>query len=120
MPFVDLNKTPQVLMAGYSDGKGAFYNGEKIRFAMMTELEGEGARPHKHPDEQIIFILQGKMWFRVGGEEKICGPGEVAVIYPNVVHENRVVEGPLKFFTARSEPFVDLRGMAALSEEEGK
>lgn len=120
MPFVDLNKTPQVLRVGYSDAKGDFFHGEKIRFALMTELEGEGARPHKHPDEQIIFIVQGKMWFRVGDEEKVCGPGEVAVIHPNVVHENRVLEGPLKFFTARSEPFVDLTQMTGLPADESK
>jgi len=120
MPYVDLNKTPQPLEAGYSDAKGAFFHGQKIRFALMTELEGEGARPHEHPDEQIIFIVQGKMWFRVGGEEKVCGPGEVAVIHPNVVHENKVLEGPLKFFTARSEPFVDLRNQKALTEKEAK
>lgn len=89
MPFVDLNQAPRVLRAGYSDPKGEFFHGQKIRLALMTELEGEGARPHRHPDEQIIFIVQGKMWLRVAAEEKI-----------------------------RSEPFVDLTHMTALAADE--
>jgi hypothetical protein len=36
-------------------------------------------RPHSHANEQIIWMLNGKM-FRLGTEQRVCGSGDVTVI----------------------------------------
>jgi hypothetical protein len=37
---------------------------------------GAGAHfePHSHPNEQIAWMLRGKMEFRLGSEQRVCGP----------------------------------------------
>jgi hypothetical protein len=36
--------------------------------------------PHRHANEQIVWMLKGKMEFRLGTEQRTCGPGDVMVI----------------------------------------
>ena len=31
-------------------------------------------------NEQIVWMLKGKMEFRLGSEQRVCGPGDVVVI----------------------------------------
>jgi uncharacterized cupin superfamily protein len=35
--------------------------------------------PHLHANEQIVWMLKGKMEFRLGTEQWVCGPGDVMV-----------------------------------------
>src|SRR5262245_55251813 len=37
---------------------------------------GVHVEPHSHANEQIVWMLKGKMEFRLGGEQRICGPGD--------------------------------------------
>lgn len=48
---------------------------------------GAHAAAHQHPHEQIVWMLKGKMEFRIGGERRLMGPGDVAVIRGGVEHE---------------------------------
>jgi len=48
---------------------------------------GAHAAAHQHPHEQIVWMLKGKMEFRIGGERRLMGPGDVAVIPGSVEHE---------------------------------
>jgi quercetin dioxygenase-like cupin family protein len=41
---------------------------------------GVHVEPHSHPNEQIVWMLKGKMEFRLGSEQRVCGPGDVVVI----------------------------------------
>ncbi|MEO0734761.1 MAG: cupin domain-containing protein [Bacteroidota bacterium] len=41
---------------------------------------------HAHPHEQTSTVLEGTFRFVVGDEERICGPGDVAVIPGDVPH----------------------------------
>ncbi|MDX3899324.1 MAG: cupin domain-containing protein [Sphingobium sp.] len=47
---------------------------------------GMEVRPHDHPFEQLIMILQGKVRFHVGDEVIEAGPGSMMRIPPNVCH----------------------------------
>jgi quercetin dioxygenase-like cupin family protein len=47
---------------------------------------------HAHPEEQVTLVLSGRIVFEVGGSRVELGPGEVAVIPPNVPH-GATVEG---------------------------
>ena len=48
---------------------------------------GVHVEPHSHPNEQIVWMLKGKMEFRIGTESRMCGPGDIAVIPAGVEHE---------------------------------
>ena len=42
---------------------------------------------HSHANEQIVWMLKGKMEFRLGSEQRVCGPGDVVVIPGVAEHE---------------------------------
>jgi quercetin dioxygenase-like cupin family protein len=46
---------------------------------------------HLHPEEQVTAVLSGQIEFTVGDDLHLIGPGEVAVIPPNVPHGAKVV-----------------------------
>jgi uncharacterized protein YjlB len=48
---------------------------------------GVHVEPHSHPNEQIVWMLKGKMEFRLGNEQRICGQGDVVVIPGGTEHE---------------------------------
>lgn len=57
---------------------------------MMTFFDlqpGSQIPPHKHPHEQISFVVKGSLKMTVGGETKTMGAGDIAVIPPNVEHQ---------------------------------
>lgn len=48
---------------------------------------GAHAAAHRHPHEQIAWVIKGKMEFRLGADRRSCGPGDVVVIPGGVEHE---------------------------------
>jgi quercetin dioxygenase-like cupin family protein len=48
---------------------------------------GVHVEPHSHANEQIVWMLKGKMEFRLGSEQRVCGPGGVVVIPGGTEHE---------------------------------
>jgi quercetin dioxygenase-like cupin family protein len=93
MPFykwTDMGKdkiTPE-----YSSAYGPNIRGEKIEVGLFSYPAGTQAKPHAHPNEQIMVILKGKGIWRIGKEEKTLGPGEAVLIPANAEHELRIVE----------------------------
>jgi quercetin dioxygenase-like cupin family protein len=48
---------------------------------------GIHVEPHSHPNEQIVWMLKGRMEFRLGTERRVCGQGDVVVIPGGAEHE---------------------------------
>jgi quercetin dioxygenase-like cupin family protein len=48
---------------------------------------GVHVESHSHTNEQIVWMLKGKMEFRLGSEQRVCGPGDVVVIPGGTEHE---------------------------------
>ena len=64
---------------------------------MMTFFDLEpGSRipPHKHHHEQISYLVSGSMTMTVGGEQKLMGAGDIAVVPANIEHEAEVGDEP--------------------------
>ena len=63
---------------------------------------GVHVEPHSHANEQIVWMLKGKMEFRLGNEQRVCGPGDVVVILGGTEHEAWVREDTevIDFFRA--------------------
>lgn len=41
---------------------------------------------HRHPEEQITFVLEGSVELTVAGEVSMLGPGSWSVVGPNLEH----------------------------------
>jgi quercetin dioxygenase-like cupin family protein len=93
MPFHRWTDLPQeVISPHYSTATGGTVTGQVIEVGRYRMAKGTGADAHAHPNEQIIYLLEGRLRARVGDEERIVEPGDVIHVPPNVVHEVRALE----------------------------
>jgi quercetin dioxygenase-like cupin family protein len=65
-----------------------------FRFRWTLDAGRKGPPPHAHPDETESFeIISGTLRVWLGGEERVCRPGDVFAVPPGVVH-SFLNEGP--------------------------
>ena len=62
------------------------FRGEDVMCVMNWLEPGMDTRPHSHPFEQLVLIIQGRVRFHVGDESIEAGPGSMMRIPPNVTH----------------------------------
>jgi quercetin dioxygenase-like cupin family protein len=74
--------------------------------------------PHSPANEQIVWMLKGKMEFRLGSEQQVCGQGDVVVIPRGTEHEAWFREDTevIDFFAPPREDFL-LGGKPAYMSE---
>jgi quercetin dioxygenase-like cupin family protein len=79
---------------------------------------GVHVEPHSHPNEQIVWMLKGKIEFRLGSEQRVCGPGDVVVIPGGAEHEAWFREDTevIDFFAPPREDFLLGGKLAYISE----
>jgi quercetin dioxygenase-like cupin family protein len=90
-----------VISPHYSTAKGPTIKGLKIEIGRYRYPDGTGAKPHRHPEEQVISILAGKLRVRIGTEERILEPGDAAHIPPNTEHEMWTVDGEAEILSCK-------------------
>ena len=61
--------------------------GEKEMVVFWNMKAGARAAMHQHAHEQIFWVISGKMEFTLGGEQRTCVAGDLAVIPGNTPHE---------------------------------
>lgn len=77
--------------------------GEFMKAGIVTKPEGEGSELHMHDnEEQWTLILDGKLHYVLGEEEKIVERGDLIHIPRHVMHRSRAIGGPAVFFTVKS------------------
>ncbi len=102
MTFYRLSDMPRtVITPEHSTAEGPTIKGRRIEVGYYRYAAGSGAKPHAHPEEQVITVLKGRIRSRVGDAEKILGPGEAVHIPANVVHENWAIEGEVEFISCK-------------------
>lgn len=67
------------------------FTGEGATLALHKLEPDHEPRPHKHPYEQIVYILAGTVDFHVGESTTRLGPGGLLVVPPDVMHHAIVV-----------------------------
>lgn len=87
MPFHRWDDMKPRNLVKTTDSEGNLVLGAYITVTRQTQPPGKATRPHTHGCEQMIQIMEGTGWFRVGDEEKTVGPGEVVHIPTETVHE---------------------------------
>ena len=82
--------------------------GDKAMIVWWRMKAGAKASAHRHPHEQIVWMLKGRMDFRIGSDRRAMGPGDVAVIPGNVEHEGFFPEDTevVDFFSPPREDFL--------------
>ena len=69
-----------------------FLVGEQVMLARVVMRKGGLVPMHSHVNEQITYILEGALEFRVEGKELVVKAGEVLCIPPHVPHEALALE----------------------------
>lgn len=69
------------------------FSGEGATLSMNRLQPGHEPRPHSHPNEQIVYIIEGQIDFHVGKDGHVTrlGPGGLLVLPPNIEHYGVVV-----------------------------
>ena len=74
-----------------------------MKAGIVTKEEGAGPPLHMHPnEEQFALVLEGKLHYVLGDEERIAQKGDLIHIPRNTNHRSRAVGGPAKFFAVKS------------------
>jgi mannose-6-phosphate isomerase-like protein (cupin superfamily) len=68
------------VVAGPDQGLG------RVLLAAGTLPAGDLGWVHEHGGDEVIRVVSGRVTFTVGGQVRVCGPGELAVIPPGVPH----------------------------------
>lgn len=61
--------------------------GDREMVVWWSMKAGAHAAAHRHPHEQIFWMLSGRMEFRLGDERRTCVAGDVGLIPGGVEHE---------------------------------
>ena len=74
-----------------------------MKAGIVTKPDEEGPPLHMHPnEEQFTLVIEGKLHFVLGDEERICEAGDLIHIPRFVKHRSRAIGGPAVFFTVKS------------------
>jgi quercetin dioxygenase-like cupin family protein len=71
-------------------------SGEKTMMTIFDFEPGAVIPVHKHPHEQITYIIEGELEFTVEGRSTILRKGDGVVIPSNCEHSAKVVAAPAK------------------------
>jgi quercetin dioxygenase-like cupin family protein len=62
-------------------------SGKQAMIVWWSIGAGVHVEPHSHADDQVVWMLKGKMEFRLGSEQRVCSGGDVVVIPGGTEHE---------------------------------
>lgn len=66
--------------------------GQRIMLARVLLKKGSHVPMHQHVNEQMTYILEGALKFKIDGEEIVVNAGEVLCIPSNMPHEAWALE----------------------------
>jgi quercetin dioxygenase-like cupin family protein len=66
--------------------------GDKMMLARVLLKKGAHVPEHHHHNEQLTYILEGALKFKIDGREVVVRAGEVLCIPPHMPHEAWAVE----------------------------
>lgn len=93
MHFYNFQDLPQeYVTAKYSTAFGGLLTGEHIEVGLLHFKAGEGAVPHAHPQEQIMYVVSGRLSVEFEDETAEIGPSQAFLAPPNVKHKVTAVE----------------------------
>ncbi|MPZ73938.1 MAG: cupin domain-containing protein [Nitriliruptorales bacterium] len=70
----------------YSTGRGPVLRSDVMELTKITFEKGKGAELHQHPEEQILYVLDGVFEVTVGDERYEVHSGQASFHPSNVPH----------------------------------
>ena len=64
-----------VVSGSYSTGTGPVLRSEKMEVTKISFAKGKGADTHQHAEEQVMYVLEGRLRVTCDGETYEVGPG---------------------------------------------
>ena len=97
LAFPHVPSTIRILRTGRETG-GELLEVEESRPA---DADRRGPPVHRHPRQEESFeVIEGRMWVRVGSDERMLSAGESVTMPPGAAHTFRNASaGPLRHFT---------------------
>lgn len=93
MPFFHFDKMEkEYATPKYSTAFGELVMGDKLEMGRLTFEAGEGAVEHAHPQEQIMYVISGRLKVEFRDETQEIGPGSAFLAPANVKHRVTAVE----------------------------
>ena len=93
MYFYSFKDLPQeYVTAKYSTAFGGLLTGDHIEVGLLHFNGGEGAVAHAHPQEQIMYVVSGRLKVEFEDETAEIGPGQAFLAPPNQQHKVSAIE----------------------------
>lgn len=70
----------------YSTGRGPVLRSDVMELTKISFKAGKGADLHQHPEEQVLYVLEGVLEVTVGDEDYEVHPGQASFHPSNVPH----------------------------------
>ena len=67
------------------------FSGDGATLALHRLMPGHEPRPHRHPHEQLVYILAGTIRFHVADEVRTISAGGLMAIPPDIEHWGEVI-----------------------------
>jgi quercetin dioxygenase-like cupin family protein len=86
-----------------------FITGDRVTVAQFELKKGGVVPRHAHENEQVSFVVSGRLKFDVQGRDVVVGSGEVLQIPGGIEHEVQVLEDTfvLDVFSPVRQDWVD-------------
>lgn len=91
--------------------------GQNEMASYVTFAPGAIAPMHQHPQEQLSFVISGRMYFTVGRESRWMEAGDIVSIPPNVPHAAQGGDEGCVAIDMFSPPRDGFREMVAQAQE---
>jgi quercetin dioxygenase-like cupin family protein len=76
---------------------GLDHGGVGISFFLVTGEPGRGPRLHKHDYDEVVYVIEGRSKWTVGGQEREATAGDVLVVRAGEPHKFiNSGDGPLR------------------------
>ena len=75
-----------VVSGSYSTGTGPVLRSEKMEVTKISFEKGKGADIHTHPEEQVMYVLSGRLQVTCNDETYVVEPGEATFNPSNAPH----------------------------------
>lgn len=88
----DPSDASNLVASHYSTGRGPVLRSESMELTKISFEAGKGAEIHQHPEEQILYVLEGVFEVTLGDDTYEVGPGQASYHPSNVPHGAVAIE----------------------------
>lgn len=86
---IDWNRLPWKLVRDGVERK--LCNGVQATMAMHRVSAAAVTAKHAHPEEQIVYVLSGRLRYSVEAKTYVMQPGDVLLVRANVMHRSQTI-----------------------------